>query len=247
MKILDSHTHVHSLPGHMWDSPPERILRLMDQGGIEKAIIMPYGEVLPEDPSLLDYTIKCVEKYPDRLIGFARMDPKGEEKGLDLFVKALESGHVKGLKFHPVGTRVHPAASSSVEYTKKAAEHNVPILFHCGDEEWTLPFQIAKLAAKVPEARIILGHMGGYFHVRDAIEVCVHHPNCYLETSATPDPRLIQQAIQTIGPQRVIFGSDGPGCLPALEVEKIKLLNLGAEIEEQLFYKNMAFLIGEEL
>ncbi len=245
MKIIDSHTHVQSIPGHMWDSPPERLLKLMDEANIEKSVIMPYAEIEPDDLSLLDYTIECVEKYSERLIGYARMHPAGEEKGVEIFAQAVESKKIKGLKFHPVGSMIHPADPRTVMFVEKAAQLNVPTLFHCGDEEWTLPFQIEKLMEKVPAAKIILGHMGGYFHIKDAILVAERNPNCFLETSATPDPRLIADAIEKLGAERVIFGSDGPGCLPALEVEKIKLLELGAEIEKKVFYSNIMGLLGE--
>lgn len=244
MKIIDSHTHVHSLPGYWWDSPPERLIRLMDEAGIEKSIIMPYGETLPDDLTLLEYTVECVRKYGQRLIGYVRMHPAGGKRGIEVFEKAVREQGMKGLKFHPVGTMIHPADPLTAMFVKKAAELGVPVLFHCGDEEWTLPFQIAKLMEKVPEAKIILGHMGGYFHTADAIAVAAEHRNCYLETSATPDPRIIREAVEKLGPQKVIFGSDGPGCLPALEVEKIRGLNLGREVEEQIFSKNIMHLIG---
>lgn len=245
MKIIDSHTHVHSLPGVWWDSPPERTIQLMDEAKIEKSIIMPYSEITPEDTSLLDYTVKCVERFPDRLIGYARMHPGGGDKGIEIFREAVLHRKIKGLKFHPVGSMIHPADPLSIRFTKVAGELGVPTLFHCGDEEWTLPFQIGKLAQKTPEANIILGHMGGYFHWKDAIEVARRYNNCYLETSAMPDPRAIIEAIEVVGVEKVIFGSDGPGCLPALEVEKIRLLKLGKDVEECILSKNILQLLGE--
>ena len=242
--IIDAHTHVHSLPNHMWDSPPERIVKLMDEANISRAIIMPYGEILPEDLSLLEYTISSVKKYPQRLIGFARMHPGGGKEGVEIFEKSVVEDGIRGLKFHPVGTSIHPADPLSVMFVKKACELGIPTLFHCGDEEWTLPLQIARLLKKVPEAKVILGHMGGYFHVEDAIAVAKDYENCYLETSATPNPKIIEKAVAELGAQRVIFGSDGPGCLPKLEVEKITVLHLDAQSEKQIFHDNIMQLLG---
>ena len=225
--------------------PPERLLALMEQADIAQSIIMPYGEILPEDTMLLDYTIACVQKYPQRLLGFARMHPGGGERGIELFARAVSRGEIKGLKFHPVGSMVHPAAAASVRFTEKAMELGVPVLFHCGDEELTLPRQIARLLEQLPRATIILGHMGGYFHSADAIAVAADYENCYLETSAMPDPRVIERAIDRVGPGKIIFGSDGPGCVPALEVQKIRLIRLDTAIEAQIFHGNISRLIGE--
>ena len=94
------------------------------------------------------------------------------------------------------------------------------MLFHCGDEPMTTPYQIASLARKVPGAQIILAHMGGYYHVDDAIEAADRFPNLYLEASAMPFPDKIREAVQRIGAERVLFGSDGPVCSPVLEMEK---------------------------
>lgn len=241
--IIDAHTHVHAIPGHLWDSPPERLIKLMDKAGIDQSIIMPYGEVLPGDLSLMTQMQEACERFPDRLIAFARMHPGGGDEGLLVFEKAVREQGFKGLKFHPVGTMVHPSDDASVSYVEKARELGCPVLFHCGDEEFTLPYQIAKLLERVPDVPIILGHMGGYFHSEDALRVAEKYPHCYLETSACPDPRVIRRAVENLGAERLIFGSDGPGCLPALELHKIKALNLGPEREALILHGNMARLL----
>ncbi|MDP6342498.1 MAG: glycine cleavage T C-terminal barrel domain-containing protein [Alphaproteobacteria bacterium] len=68
-----------------------------------------------------------------------------------------------------MGSRIHPTDTRTVDLVRRAAELGLPTLFHCGDEELTLPGDIGPLAEKVPEATIILGHAGGYAHVRQAM------------------------------------------------------------------------------
>ena len=126
---------------------------------------------------------------------------------------------------------------------RRAAEHRAPVLFHCGDEPLTTPLQIALAAEAVPEASIILGHMGGYFHVAEAIEVAARVPNLYLETSAMPYPAMIRRTLDVLGPERVLFASDGPGCLPSLEVHKVQLAGLSTEEEERVFSANIRQLL----
>lgn len=107
-----------------------------------------------------------------------------------------------------------------------------------------MPLQIAEAAALVPEAKIILGHMGGYFHVKDAIRVAKRHPNLILETSAMPYPSLIKEAVDTLGVERVLFASDGPGCDPSIEVEKVRRAGLTPEQEERIYAGNIEELLG---
>jgi len=219
--IIDSHTHVQQTSG-FWDSPPERIVRLIDDADIDMAVIMTYSD----SPELIDYIHESVNRFPKRLIGYTRLDPSMGETACRLLEHSVLNLGMKGLKLHPVGNLVHPADDTSIKLIKTAARLRVPTLFHCGDEELTLPLQIASAALKCHDATIILGHMGGYFHVGDAIIAAEKCSNIYLESSAMPYPWKIKEAVDRIGEDRVLFASDGPGCPPDLELTKVKMSGL---------------------
>jgi predicted TIM-barrel fold metal-dependent hydrolase len=85
--------------------------------------------------------------------------------------------------------------------------------------------------------------MGGYFHARSAIDAATRLPNLYLETSAMPYPQLIAAAVERVGAARVIFGSDGPGCNPALELDKIRRLGFDGATEELVLGGNASRLL----
>jgi predicted TIM-barrel fold metal-dependent hydrolase len=233
--IIDSHTHVDRVG---WYDPPETIIRLMDEAGIDKSIIMTYRDA-PDSEGALEYIAEAVQKYPERLIGYARINPRRGQAAHRLFQKAMEEYGFKGLKLHPVGNLCHPAGRETVDLIRLAVRYRAPVLFHCGDEELTLPLQIAQAAGACPEATIILGHSGGYFHTADALRVAERHPNIFLETSAMPYPRVIKEAVERVGASRVLYASDGPGCDPAIEVHKVRIAGLTVEEQEALFYRNI--------
>jgi len=242
--IVDSHTHVEDFPGSTWSDPPETIVRLIDEAQIDLAVIMTYRDAAGDDEYVIEHIAEAMHRYPDRLIGYARMNPRGGDKALDLFQRAITDYGMKGLKLHPVSYLLHPASPQTVAMIELAGELGVPTLFHCGDEDFTFPLQIAEVAALVPKAPIILGHMGGYFHVKDAIRVAKRHPNLILETSAMPYPAMVKQAVDELGAERVLFASDGPGCDPSIEVEKIRRAGLTPEQEDLLFVGNFKRLVG---
>jgi predicted TIM-barrel fold metal-dependent hydrolase len=171
------------------------------------------------------------------------MNPRDGDAALDLFDRAIREYHLRGLKLHPISYLMHPMTPQTIALIEHAARLGVPTLFHCGDEEFTLPLQIAEVADAVPQAAIILGHMGGYFHVKDAIRVAKRHPNLILETSAMPYPAFVKQAVDEIGADRILFASDGPGCDPSIEVEKIRRAGLTPEDEEKLLFGNFNRLL----
>jgi len=233
--IIDSHTHVDRFG---WYDPPETIIHLMGEAGIDQSIIMTYVDA-PDVKGSIEYIAEAIQKYPDQLIGYARMNPRRGEEAQQLFRKAMEEYDFKGLKLHPAGNRCHPARQETIDLIRVAARYTAPVLFHCGDEEFTLPLQIAEAAKACPEATIILGHCGGYFHTEDAVRVAERYPNIILETSAMPYPRLVKEAVERIGAARVLYASDGPGCDPTIEVHKVKLAGLSVDDEEAVFHRNI--------
>jgi predicted TIM-barrel fold metal-dependent hydrolase len=235
--IIDSHTHVDEATDWGWIDPPEVLLPLLDEGGIDQAVIMTYRDAVQlDDPSTL-YTVDAVARYPDRLMGYIRLNPQ-VPAAIEMVDQALHDFRLKGVKLHPVSYVGFPYGSATVKVMQHAARYQAPVLFHTGDEALALPEEVAEAARLCPETTVILGHMGGYMHVPAALRLAAELPNLLLDTSAMPYPELIRQAVETIGPHRVLFASDGPGCLPALEVQKVRLAGLQPEDEALVLGEN---------
>lgn len=177
------------------------------------------------NPEALHLIADACSRYPGRLDAFARIHPWYGETSVALLERAFTLGF-KGLKLHPVSSIAHPAGEDTLRLIRVAAEHRAPKLFHCGAEPMATPLAVARAAEACPEATIILGHMAGYFHVDEAIAVAEQHENIVLETSAMPYPEKIRDAVTKIGPERVLYASDGHACSPRIEVEKVKLAGI---------------------
>lgn len=240
--IVDSHTHVDEAEAFGWIDPPESILALMDEAGVDRAAIMTYVDAVDEAP--IEYLATAAERHRGRLVPYARLHPAGD-RAVDLLDFAVRQRGFKGLKLHPVSNLAHPADNTTLRLVRRAANLGVPVLFHCGDEPYTTPYELEHTAARVPEAAVIFGHMGGYFHAADALEVAARRPNVYLETSAMPHPGMIRRALDALGPERVIFASDGPGCDPRLEVRKVERAGLSDSERQLVFAGNILRLWGE--
>jgi hypothetical protein len=235
--IIDSHTHVDMVESWGWMDPPELIISLMDEAGIAQSIVMTYRDATrPDDPATL-YVKESVDKYPQRLVGYVRINPNasGASDALD---QAIGDFKMKGLKLHPVSYVGFPYGEATLRLMRHAARYNAPVLFHTGDESLALPEEVVEAAKLVPEAMVILGHMGGYYHF-DAVLEYAQFPNVVVDTSAIPYPWMIRKAVDAYGPARVLYASDGPGCLPALEVEKVHLAGLTPEEEQMVFSGNI--------
>ena len=228
MTIIDSHTHVDQVEAWGWMDPPELIVRLIGEAGIDQAIVMTYRDAAgPDDPATL-YIKDAVARFPDKLIGYVRINPNAPA-ALDALDQAVVDFKMKGLKLHPVSYVGFPYGEPTLRLMRRAAAYSMPVLFHTGDEALALPEEVAEAARLCPEAQVILGHMGGYYHYEAALRMGIELPNLLVDTSAIPYPWMIRRAVDTLGAERVLFASDGPGCLPALEVEKVRLAGLDAD------------------
>ena len=236
--IIDAHMHVDDIPALGWKLDADFCIRRMDEAGIDAAVVMTITDWPEVNASSIELVAEACAAHPGRLYAFARIHPWYGDEGIAALERAIAVHGFKGLKLHPVSTIAHPVGKETLRLIQRAAEHGAPTLFHCGDEPLTTPLAVAEAAEACPEATIILGHMGGYFHVDEAIEVAERLPNVVLETSAMPYPGKIGEAVARVGAERVLYASDGPACSPTLEVAKVRLAGLTPDVERLLLGEN---------
>jgi hypothetical protein len=238
------HMHIDDIPALGWKMSAAQCIERMDEAGVDAAAVMTIADLPGINPKALELIAEACGQYPGRLYGFIRLHPWYREQSLELLDRAVNESGFKGLKLHPVSSLAHPSGEDTIALIRRAGALGIPTLFHCGDEPMTTPLSIEPAAAACPDSVIILGHMGGYFHVDEAIEVAERHPNIVLETSATPYPAKIREAVERIGAERVIFGSDGPVSSPVLERDKVMIAGLTPEATDLVLGHNAAKLLG---
>jgi predicted TIM-barrel fold metal-dependent hydrolase len=204
--MIDSHNHVGGPDkGDGARQSHSDIIAAMDGAGVDKAVIFPFNETEPgiSFSNANNYILEGVKKYPDRLIGFARLDPNFKEAAVEEAERAIGLG-LTGIKLHPKGQNFPPSHPWALKIVEKSAELGVPVVFDNG-KDISPNREIAKLAERVEEAVIILAHMRG----GDFVEVAQENENIYLGT-VKADVADVEKAIAAIGPKRIIAGSDSP-------------------------------------
>src|SRR3990170_4948892 len=98
--IIDSHL---GMRHPATDEGVNEILGQMDSAGIDKAVtwslpISMEREVIKKNN---DRISSVVEKYPDRLIGFANVNPLDPDFAVDELSRAIGQLGLSGLKLHP--------------------------------------------------------------------------------------------------------------------------------------------------
>jgi predicted TIM-barrel fold metal-dependent hydrolase len=212
------------------------IQALMDEAGIDKAVVMPDVTYRPDNKALADK----VRGNP-RFVPCALINPHFGNQSVEELEIAVNEWGIRGLKVMPpkhgvmlVSKQLHPLMA-------KCAELGIPVSVH-SDGGYGHPLAIGALANAFPSVPVIMDHMGYRNWVREAIEAAKWASNIYLATTAVMEPLFIAMAIDALGVDRIVFGSNGPMVIPKMQVEVIKSLGLTPEEEEQIFYKTLARL-----
>jgi len=216
---IDSHTHLGSFPMFSVSLNADEMVSIMNQYDIRKSVV----SALPNE-----LTLNAVKQYPDKLVGLVWINPYDGDKAVKNIDTALNRWGFKGIKMHPLLDAYLPDQEIVHPTMDQARKYKIPVLFHCGHPPWSLPWHFGNLADTYPDVTIILGHMGhGHIvYINAAIEIAEKHENIILETSAMPMHSKIKEAVEKVGENRVMYGSDMPFGHPAFEIKKVEVAGL---------------------
>ncbi len=219
--VIDAHVHLWSNVGGPIADTPENNARLTlqaaDVAGISQMIVCDVGmrPVPSPAPAMLtqinDLLLRACSVAPERFIPFAYLNPAYPFESLKELDRCLEYG-MRGIKLW-IGRRINHAGGLII--ARRAAELKLPILQHCSDRPGgnapgeTSPADAAELAALCPDATIILAHLNN-LGLR-GLEIVRSHANILVDTSGgDPLAGFVRAAIDRLGVERVLFGSDAP-------------------------------------
>jgi hypothetical protein len=161
-----------------------------------------------------------VRRYPDQLRGLVWTRPNdGAPANVESFLQdSIMGGPSRkifvGMKIHP-DMNHFPADDPRVDgYLRLCEKYKIPAVFHCGSDDTSnsAPQRIYAVARRHPNVPIILYHTGFLGPHGSAIAVAKEaltkgDAQLYLET-AQADPAEVLRAIQELGSDRVLFGTD---------------------------------------
>jgi hypothetical protein len=229
------------------DASAERLLHDMDESRVDRAIIMGLSGVVSNE-----FLSDVVKSHPGRLYGFAWVDnPRDGSGSVRQLEKAVKELGLKGLKLHPSIQAFTPSDAEILPLVRRAAELRIPVLIHSypwppGYFANNLPEHIDALKKRVPEATLIVGHMGMQ-RFMDLISIAPQ-PGVYVETSwgLTLAAELFgvdfaTRFVRRIGIERVIFGSDWFGFNSERhnQINLIQKMDLTREEKERILGENV--------
>lgn len=208
---------------------------LTDTQSVDKAIVLGFrskylGSAVPND-----FVAKYVATSPDKLIGFAGIDPTEESAMEDLLI-AKEQLKLRGIAVSPGGQDFHPADTRAMRIYEQAHKLDMPVVFHSGGLmteqsklEYQRPFLVDEVARNFPDLPIIIAQMGQPW-IDEAIVLIGKHPNVFADVSGLlirpwPAYNALVSAHQYGVIDKLLFGSDYPYTNPSDCIEALYSIN----------------------
>ncbi|MEX2541225.1 MAG: amidohydrolase family protein [Trueperaceae bacterium] len=200
--MIDYHTHIgeesHYSPEYaeegyrMRGRPPRRSgpdQHREAMNGMDRVIVLAFKSVHLGFEVPNDYVAEYCASDPQRLIGFACVDPH-VHGALEELKRCVGSLGLRGLKTSPIYQGYDPMDERMLPIYRYCADQGLPILTHHGTTfprraplAWAHPEQVERIALAFPDLRIIIAHLGHPWEA-ETISVIRKHPHVYSDVSA---------------------------------------------------------------
>lgn len=227
--IVDGHCHLEP------ELPPGALLAAMDAAGVERAVLLAAAQAPLKAPKLgtalfrgcvrlpgigmavyrsalrskrvvpfprpdNDPVFAAAAAHPERFVPFAFVNPALGTEAHDELDRLLASG-AAGVKLHPWLHRYR--LIDALPVLERAAARGLPVLAHLGSG----PAEDVEAAAeRLPSLKLVLAH-GGIPHFERLWRLA----RIRFDVAAPlVSPRTMRRLVRTVGPDRVIYGSDAP-------------------------------------
>jgi predicted TIM-barrel fold metal-dependent hydrolase len=200
--IIDMLSHIGKRKGGGFTA--EQLIDLMDEAGVDKCMTCSQLEHIDNE-----YIATMQQKYPDRLLGFAVINPwamDGEEE----LERCYRDYKLYGVKLNAVRFGFAVDRHSLVDpYFKLCSQYQKVVVGHAMSDLFSLPAKWEEMARTFPDVVFVLSHIGIPLMVDSALRIARRTPNIYINTAVTFAP-VVKRAIEEAGPEKVVLACDAP-------------------------------------
>ena len=250
--IIDCHSHVWTYPGHISHEfveesnrrargvpidihvPPERHWQAM--AGVDRAIVFGmrarHSGILVPNEYVADY----VRQHPEKLIGFASVDPTCDPV-IPTLEHAIDRLGLRGVKLGPIYQNIHPTDPRMMPVYEYCESNGIPILIHQGTTfprkaplKYSLPILLEDVALQFPELRMVIAHLGHPW-IEDTLVLIRKQPHVYSDISALHyrpwqfyNGLILAKEYGVL--DKLLFGTDFPFTTAEATIHALRTLNL---------------------
>lgn len=250
--IIDCHTHIWEgleQLGRVGPGPGDRITgtrrgwpeadthrHFVAAEPVDKSIVLAFrshylGANVPND-----YVARYVRQHPDRLIGFAGIDPSKPLEAVRETVRSHDELGMHGITVSPAAQDFHPASTTAMKLYAEADRLRMPIIFDQdvlmmpgAKMEFARPYLLDEVAREFPSLRIIVAQLGHPW-VEETVLLLGKHPNVYADIGGLLQNHwraynALLAAYQAEAMDKLLFASNFPFTSAAVSIETLYSIN----------------------
>jgi predicted TIM-barrel fold metal-dependent hydrolase len=241
--IIDAHVHIGSTQYVQMEADAEMLIGWADQLGFDRLLVTHLTALFYEMREGNDLLGADLARYSDRMIGYVTIPTHRLGRAAsDEIRRCVEQYGMRGVKIYSHPDSSVAEASSTVIF-ETVADLDLIVLGHFNQGECD------QLMQRVPEAKVIMAHMGGTPYAQGnwhlAVEVAARHPNLYVDTASSMiDNGMIEHAVDQLGPEKILFGTDMPALDPWVQRAKVEGAEISEEAKRLIMGGNVERLLG---
>ncbi|HAL49124.1 MAG TPA: hypothetical protein DCP37_15350 [Dehalococcoidia bacterium] len=235
------------------------LIAAMDEDGVDRAVVMGIGwtdQVLAREAN--DYIIDAARRHPDRLTGFASVNPAWGDSAVTEVERCAHAG-LRGVgELHP-DTQGFALGDEAVMtlLLEVAQAHRLIVTTHSSEPAGhvypgkgrTTPdvlWRFIQHAARFPDVKVVCAHWGGGLPFYALMpEVARALGNVYFDTAASPflyTADVFSVVADLVGVDKILLGSDYPLLRPARLLRQLDKSGSSDEVKDQVRYNGLMLL-----
>jgi predicted TIM-barrel fold metal-dependent hydrolase len=223
------------------------LLAALDGAGIERAVAVPAKPRGYHLGPANELVAAAVEAHPERLTGFARVDPNlGEEAAMQL-ERCFATLGLAGLFLHPWEETFRVSAPFVDPVLEVARAHGRPVIVAAGYPFLSEGLQVGELARRFPDVQLVATNGGqlnisglGQTDVELALEAS---PNLAVQTAGVYREDFLENVVERFGVDRLLFASAYPLYDPRLEVRRGQWMHVDEDARAAVLGGNAARIL----
>lgn len=251
-EIFDCHLHCPPEDGERWQwykvtHTFDDFVAYLDKTGVGRGIINSQRSFDPKPSEFIAgnrEVARFVEKYKGRFMGACIVNPQFIEESLrELEICRKELGFIWAGELCNYMIPFDYRMKEFDLLVEQVQKLNMVLAVHTEGDE------IDYIAGRFPDATIAFAHFGDdheWETIFKRIDIVAKNPNFYLDTSGYGHDRVgvLEYAVKTIGPDRILFGSDFSINDPGTVIARIRNAFITDEQKRKILSGNLVSLIN---
>jgi uncharacterized protein len=227
----------------------EELLASMNSNDIDKGVIAPVQPKTYRLEPQNDAVAVAQMRYPDRLIGFCRVDPRQGEDAITELRRCVLRLKLRGLLLHPMEEGYTINDPPAVRLVREAGALSVPVVVAAGYPWVAHAQQIRSVAEQAEGTTIVMSH-GGQINISglaqaDAFLAMQTCDNLCVGTNGVYRQDFLEECVDAFGPERVLFTSMAPVFDQGFELDRVRSIKMEESEQQYVLGTNMVRILEE--